>query len=159
AAACGNAQAPAEMTPVEAEKPVEPTAAASTEAAKPAEPVAAGAIPGVDFPPQKDLNAEVGQLVMGIDPYRLDDIKQQKPFASASYTDFEVVSKGDFESKFKRVSETTLPNALTFPFAKGVQVAKGDMVVTWWQTGGGMMHGLVTGGSPTEPTVVYVNMP
>lgn len=156
--ACGGAETPAEVVetkPADAEKPAD----------KPADqPVAApagepGSIPGVEYPPQKELGAEVGQLVMGIDPYRLEDIRQKKPFASASYTNFEVKEKGDFESKVNRVSDTTLPNALTFPFKKGEQVAKGDMVVTWWQGGGGLFHGLVTGGTPTEPTVVYVNMP
>lgn len=161
-AACGGAgpstTEPAMTTPTEATKPAEAPAeaAASTTPAAPSGP--AGSIPGVDYPPQKELGAEVGQLVLGIDPYRLEDIKNQTPYATVSYTDFEVVSKGDFESKFKRVSETTLPNVLTFPLKKGEQVAKGDMVVTWWQGGGGMFHGLVTGGTATEPTVIYTNM-
>jgi hypothetical protein len=154
--ACGGGSPPAaDNKPANAEKPAETPAEKPAEAAPAAEP---GSIPGVDYPPQKELGAEVGQLVMGIDPYRLDDIRQKKPFASVSYTNFEVKEKGDFESKFTRVSDTTLPNALTFPFKPGETVAKGDMVVTWWQTGGGMFHGLVTGGTPTEPTVIYINM-
>jgi len=149
--ACGAEEAP--PNPDAAIQPAPPDAAPPALAV--AEP---GALPpGVDFPRVETLPATAGQLALGIDPYRLEDARKGS-LMMLSYTNYTVVEPGPFESKLERISAATLPNALVIPLAKGEQVAKGDEVLTWWQTGGGMQHGLVTGGTPTEPTVRYITL-
>lgn len=149
-AACGPAEAPA--PPAETPAPATPT----PEVIAAIEP---GALPpGVDFPRVEKLDAVAGQSVLGIDPYRLEDARKGQ-LSMMSYTNYEVVEPGAFESNVRRVSEATLPNALIIPLPKGESVAKGDVLLTWWQTGGGLQHALVTGGTPTEPVVRYITLP
>lgn len=116
-----------------------------------------GEIP-FDFPAQEKLNAEVGQVVLGIDPYRLAAIRK-KADSMVSYTNFVVTEVGAFESKVKRVSEATIPNALLMPMPKGEQVEVGDVLITWWQSGGGMNSAIVVGGTPSTPVVRYLTLP
>jgi len=116
-----------------------------------------GSIP-YDFPRQENLDAQVGQVALGIDPYRLKDIRE-KADAMVSYTNFVITEVGAYESKVKRVSEATLPNALIMPMPKGEQVAVGDVIITWWQSGGGMHSAIVVGGSPSTPVVRYLTLP
>lgn len=159
-------KAPAKAAPKKpaAAKPatVKPAAAKPT-TAKPAPPkpaAAKGEIPW-NFPPQKVLKAEVGQLALGIDPYRLKDAQKaadpEKAFGM-SYTNFTFTAVGDFESKVRRVSETTLPNSLIIPLPKSDPAKKGDVLLTWWQTGGGLQRAFVVGGSPEQPEVWYMDL-
>ncbi len=110
------------------------------------------------FPVQETLKAEAGQLALGIDPYRLKDMKEKKN-AMVSYTNFEIIEVGSKQSKVKRVSEAVLPNSLILPLPRGEKVEVGDVVFTWWQSGGGIQHAIVTGGTPRTPMVRYLTLP
>ncbi len=55
-------------------------------------------------------------------------------------------------------SELSIPNSMIIPLPKGEKVKKGDIVLTWWQSGSGMERAIVTGGTATQPTVRYLDM-
>lgn len=117
---------------------------------------APGALP-VDFPAQEALDAVPGQHVLGIDPHRLRDLFSGAR-QDASWTNFTVVEAAPWASRVTRVREETIPNALLIPLPADASAPVGSLVLTWWQSGGGMQHALVTGGTPTEPVVRYVGL-
>lgn len=55
-------------------------------------------------------------------------------------------------------SELSIPNSMIIPLPKGEKVKKGDVVLTWWQSGSGMERAIVTGGTETQPKVRYLDM-
>ncbi|HMT09776.1 MAG TPA: hypothetical protein PKA82_17450, partial [Pyrinomonadaceae bacterium] len=72
-----------------------------------------------------------------------------------------MVTPGEFESEVEDSFKTKykVPNAYIIPVPKGQKAKNGDVVLTWWQSGGGMMRGYVTdAGNGTEPTVRYLGM-
>lgn len=51
-----------------------------------------------------------------------------------------------------------LPNAYLITIPAGQKAKVGDIVLTWWQSGSGMMRAIVTdSSSPAEPTVRYLD--
>lgn len=68
---------------------------------------------------------------------------------------------GDLESelKFTFDGKQKMPNSMIIPLASGQTAAKGDIVLTWWQTGSGMQRAIVTDASnPAEPVVRYLDL-
>ena len=52
-----------------------------------------------------------------------------------------------------------MPNALIIPIPQGQTAKKGDIVLTWWQSGSGMERAIVTDDSnPASPKVCYLDM-
>lgn len=125
------------------------------EAAKPAEP---GKIP-FEFPTTA-TTAKAGEFVLApprdwIDKgFEKGGDKQTFIFYSA-----EVVEAGQVESKLKKIGkEEMIPNSLIIPIPKGEKAKKGDILLTWWQSGSGMKRAIVVGGSDTEPVVRYLDV-
>ncbi|MBP5258823.1 MAG: hypothetical protein J6Z41_08850 [Prevotella sp.] len=57
------------------------------------------------------------------------------------------------------VRETEIPNSLIIPIYKDQEAHKGDIVLTWWQSGSGMQRAIVTDDSnPKEPKVMYLDL-
>lgn len=67
---------------------------------------------------------------------------------------------GSIESKLQEVgSEVTLPNSLIIPIPANQSVKKGDIVLTWWQSGSGMQRAIVTDATdPLQPKVKYLDL-
>ena len=75
-----------------------------------------------------------------------------------------------YSTTVKSVGETTstvsdfgsiveMPNALIIPLPAGQQAQKGDIILTWWQTGSGMERAIVTDASkPDAPKVDYLDL-
>lgn len=70
------------------------------------------------------------------------------------------VKAGETKSTIKHFGdEYDIPNSLIIPFYKGATAKKGDIVLTWWQSGSGMERAIVTDDSnPAEPKVCYLDL-
>ena len=71
-----------------------------------------------------------------------------------------MVLPGAAQSRVRQVStEVDIPNSLIIPIRRGEQAKPGDVVLTHWQSGSGMQRAIVVpGGTPTEPTVRYLDI-
>lgn len=67
---------------------------------------------------------------------------------------------GEEMSMVKFMSDTKkVPNAYIVPIPAGGTAKKGDIVLTWWQTGSGMQRAIVTDAKdPKAPTVRYLDL-
>lgn len=70
-----------------------------------------------------------------------------------------IIKTGQKNSSIKSsFDEFKMPNSLLIPIKKGVSVKKGDIVLTWWQSGSGMTRAYVTNATnPKEPYVKYLD--
>lgn len=73
-------------------------------------------------------------------------------------TDF--VRAGDKMSVIRNFGdEYEIPNSLIIPIYKGAKAKKGDIVLTWWQSGSGMQRAIVVDAkNPEEPCVHYLDL-
>jgi hypothetical protein len=76
------------------------------------------------------------------------------------YYNCDFVKAGDVKSTIKHFSdEYEIPNSLIIPIYKNATAKKGDIVLTWWQSGSGMKRAIVVDASnPAEPKVHYLDM-
>jgi len=67
---------------------------------------------------------------------------------------------GDEMSSVKFMSETKkVPNAYIVPIPAGQTAKKGDILLTWWQSGSGLQRAIVTDAAdPKSPTVRYLDL-
>ena len=72
----------------------------------------------------------------------------------------DLVKAGDPQSTIKSISdEYDIPNSLIIPIYKNPTAKKGDIVLTWWQSGSGMQRAIVTDASnPAEPKIDYLDL-
>lgn len=108
-----------------------------------------------DFPKTIDLEFEAGQYYLA--PYtfyqkkvedKKDLTKEVMIFYSDTYND---VTDGMVNGK--------TPTSLCIPLPKGEEAKKGDIVLSWWQSGSGMQHALVTDASAADaPKTVYLDL-
>ncbi len=68
-----------------------------------------------------------------------------------------MVEPGEVESVVEDfLGQYTMPNSLIVPVPSGESVEVGDVVLTWWQSGSGLIKAIVEQGG-TEPTVRYLD--
>ena len=68
---------------------------------------------------------------------------------------------GDVESEieFTFDGKQKMPNSMLIPIPAEQTVAKGDIVLTWWQGGSGMQRAIITDDSnPAEPKAVFLDL-
>ncbi len=67
---------------------------------------------------------------------------------------------GDEMSQVKFMSDVKkVPNAYIVPIPAGQTAKKGDILLTWWQTGSGLQRAIVTDAAdPKAPTVRYLDL-
>lgn len=67
---------------------------------------------------------------------------------------------GEEMSKVKFMSDTKkVPNAYIVPLPAGQTAKKGDILLTWWQSGSGLQRAIVTDATdPKAPTVRYLDL-
>ena len=72
----------------------------------------------------------------------------------------EMVEPGEEMSEVKFMGETKkVPNAYIVPIPAGQTAKKGDVLLTWWQSGSGLQRAYVTDASdPKAPTVRYLDL-
>lgn len=77
------------------------------------------------------------------------------------YYNAKMSEPGDGTSKveytFDGIKE--VPNYMVVPIAAGATAKKGDIILTWWQSGSGMERAIVTNDkNPAEPEVNYIDI-
>ena len=114
-----------------------------------------------DFPQGVKLKMDVGQTVLSPYTYYPSSVEEGKPLREAVliFYDTTVKEQGDERStlnKFNGVVE--MPNALIIPLPTKAKAKKGDVVLTWWQSGSGMQRAYVVDDTnPMEPRVCYLD--
>ncbi len=142
-------------------KPADNTKPANNAAAKPTiDPNYQATFPFKDFP-AVDTIAKAGEVVLvpsynwlqeaninGADKTTMIWYSQKMSAPGAD------MSEVEFMSDKKKV-----PNAYIVAIPAGAKAKKGDIVLTWWQSGSGMQRAIVVDdANPSEPTVRYLDL-
>lgn len=115
-----------------------------------------------DYPEGSALaNAEDIEYVLFPNSWK-GDMEKGKDFATDNcvYYNCKLVKAGDVQSTIKNFSdEYDIPNSLLIPIYKNVTAKKGDIVLTWWQSGSGLQRAIVVNdANPAEPVVHYLDL-
>ncbi len=113
-----------------------------------------------DFP-KTDTIAKKGENVLVPSYNWLEDaVKKDPTKVTMIWYNQKMEEPGEEMSKIKFMSNTQeVPNAYIVPIPAGQTAKKGDIVLTWWQTGSGMQKAIVTDASdPKAPTVRYLDL-
>jgi hypothetical protein len=113
-----------------------------------------------DFPQGVKIDAEPGQKVLSCESFYFDDLKKGDDLTKSVliwYTR-EMEQVGAEKSDIGRSDKQLVPNAMIVPIKKGQKAKKGDILLTWWQSGSGMQRAIVIDASTaTEPVAVYLD--
>jgi|GEM_PF-2111976 len=107
-----------------------------------------------DFPAAK-TKARAGEYVLAPSMEAAEISKD----SAVIYYSRTMVTPGITESTIKSpFKQFKMPNSLLIAIPKGQIARKGDIVLTWWQSGSGMMRAYVVNASnPREPVVCYLD--
>lgn len=115
-----------------------------------------------DFPQNVKLNAEPGQTALSCQSLYSSALKKNEDLTKSVliWYNTSIEKVGAEKSTVKKFGEAVeIPNALLVPIAKGQKAKKGDILLTWWQSGSGMERAIVVDDSnPTSPTAVYLDL-
>lgn len=77
-----------------------------------------------------------------------------------SYYAAKMVEVGEHQSKVANLAGRTfeIPNQLIISIPPKQECNKGDILLTWWQSGSGMQRAIVVGGTKTQPVVRYLDI-
>ena len=114
-----------------------------------------------DFPQSVPLQAETGQLALSCYGHYFDAVeKGQKMIDNTMIFYKTTIEKVGADKTIVDDwgKEREVPNALIIPLAKNAKAKKGDIVLTWWQSGSGMQRAIVVDDSnPAQPYVCYLD--
>lgn len=115
------------------------------------------------FPEQAKNDGLVeGQAVLSIHTFYPKNLEESSDPAEETYIFYDATLKsiGDTTSILKdSFDEVEMPNALIIPLPQGQTAKKGDILLTWWQSGSGMQRAIVTDDSnPSSPKVCYLDL-
>ncbi len=115
-----------------------------------------------DFPQDVKLKLEAGQTVLSPYTYYPISLEKRAPLREAVliFYDTTVKEPKDEKSILNNFGkEVEMPNALIIPLPKNAKAKKGDVVLTWWQSGSGMQRAIVVDDkNPQEPKACYLDM-
>lgn len=115
-----------------------------------------------DYPEGSAIaNAEDVSVVLYASGYKTAMEEKKDPAESTHiFYKADLVKAGDTKSTVKSIGdEYEIPNSLVIPFYKGAKAKKGDIILTWWQSGSGMQRAIVVDDSnPEEPKVCYLDL-
>ena len=116
-----------------------------------------------DFPEgTKNPGLAEDQTVLSIQSFYPNALKEKANPANETYIFYNAVltSVGDTKSTVRYFGEDIeMPNAVIIPIPADQQAKKGDIVLTWWQTGSGMQRAIVKDASnPAAPKVDYLDL-
>jgi hypothetical protein len=112
-----------------------------------------------DFPQGIRIVAEPGQYVLSCDGMYFAAIKENKDLTSKTLIwYYSKMKKVGAEKSVFEGDDREVPNALIIPLQIGQKAKKGDVLLTWWQHGSGLMRAKVIDASnPMEPVAVYID--
>ncbi|HEY1038085.1 MAG TPA: hypothetical protein VGF30_01695 [Bacteroidia bacterium] len=151
--ACGGAKSE------EAANPVDSTAVVKTDSA--ATPAPDKPNPFKDYP-SGPTTAKAGEFIL-IPSYNwlMDGTTKGNDQTTYIYYSAKMGEPGDGNSKVDYTFDGSkeVPNYMIVPLAGGATAKKGDILLTWWQSGSGMMRAIVTNDkNPSEPEVNYIDL-
>lgn len=116
-----------------------------------------------DFPEgNKNEGLAEDQSALSIHTFYPKKLKESDNPANETYIFYSTIVKsvGETTSKVSDFgSEVEMPNALIIPLPGGQKAQKGDILLTWWQTGSGMQRAIVKDASnPESPKVDYLDL-
>lgn len=154
AASCGGARK-------ESEETADVNAAKQDSVVTEAEATPAQPNPFKEFPSAATV-AKAGDVVL-IPSYNwmMDGTTKGNDQTTYIYYDAKMAAPGDVNSKITYLfdGEKEVPNYMIIPIPAGGTAKKGDVVLTWWQSGSGMMRAIVTDDkNPAEPEVNYIDL-
>jgi len=117
--------------------------------------------PFKDFP--KDaITANVGDYVLTpSENWQRDATEKGADKVNFIFYNQKIAEVGSEYSKinFMSASNIEIPNYMIIPIKSGQKAKKGDIVLTWWQSGSGMERAIVTDASnPDQPMVNYLDI-
>jgi hypothetical protein len=123
-----------------------------------------GPAPGVlplDYPVIETTNAKAGEFVLAPSREFLNNAFEKGcDYATFIFYSFPMLTPGAKESKLSSFSDTVvMPNSLIIPIPANQTAIVGDIILTWWQSGSGMMRAIVVNAdNPSEPVVKYLDL-
>ncbi len=126
------------------------------------EVVETGAIdPFKDFP-KNAIQAEAGDIVLTPSLNWQEDATNEGPDdVTFIFYNATMAATGDTYSTvdFTFDGENEIPNYMIIPIKSGQTAKKGDILLTWWQSGSGMQRAIVVDdANPAEPVVNYIDI-
>lgn len=117
--------------------------------------------PFKDFP--KDaINAQTGDYVLSPSVnWQRDATTQGTEKVNFIFYNQTIAEVGNEYSKIDFMSEkgVEIPNYMIIPIPQNQKTKKGDIILTWWQSGSGMQRAIVTDATnPSEPKVNYIDI-
>lgn len=117
--------------------------------------------PFPDFP-MVNLNASNGDIVLSPSKnWQEDATNEGADKVTFIFYNQTVAEVGEGTSKVDFMTEkgVDIPNYMIIPIKAGQTAKKGDILLTWWQTGSGMQRAIVTDDSdPAKPVVNYLDL-
>ena len=115
-----------------------------------------------DFPQSVKLKIEAGPTVLSPFTYYPSSVEKGEPLREAVLIFYDTTVKEVGAEKTilnKYNGEVEMPNALIIPIPMKAKAKKGDVVLTWWQSGSGLQRAMVVDDSnPQEPKVCYFDL-
>ena len=112
-----------------------------------------------DFPQGVKVEAEPGQTILSCESAYFDKVEKKEDLNKAVLIWYTRTMEqvGAEKSDIGRSDKQLVPNALIIPILKGQKAKKGDVLLTWWQSGSGLDRAIVVDASdPAEPVAVYL---
>jgi hypothetical protein len=118
-----------------------------------------GMLPGIDFP-AGDTTAKKDEWVLSVNTAMYERFAAAPDKEGVIFYAYKVKEPGPKSSTFGSASTTnTAPNLLVIPIPPGGKAKKGDILLTWWQSGSGMKRAIVMDAKdPKQPTVRYLDI-
>lgn len=113
------------------------------------------------FYPVTTTTAKVGEYVLSTHRLRLEDAYHQPERANFIFYAYPVKKVGTKESTLISPGGNTfdIPNSLIIPLGTNASARKGQILLTWWQSGSGMRRAIVVDDTnPHQPIVRYIDV-
>ena len=114
-----------------------------------------------DFPMSTGEQFTDGELVLAPYTFYKSAIDDKEDLTKKNLIVYKtnLVKAGPEKSVVNYMEDYELPNSLIIGIPEGATAKKGDIVLTWWQSGSGMNRAIVRDDSdPTSPKVDYLDM-
>lgn len=116
--------------------------------------------PFKDFP-KEAISGNAGDYVLSPSKNWQEDGTNGKPDVTYIWYNQTLAEAGAEYSKIDFMSDkgVEIPNYMIIPIKSGQTAKKGDIVLTWWQSGSGMQRAIVVDDkNPAEPIVNYLDI-
>ncbi len=115
-----------------------------------------------DFPQAISNEAQVGDYALSCFTFYPNALEKKKDLLNETliyYSEKITAVENETITMSHFGDDVKMPNALVIPIPAGQKAKKGDIVLTWWQSGSGLQRAIVTDASnPEEPKVCYLDL-